>query len=199
MRLLLILFFIGEGIVDPATASSGVADGCARLADVVFHAVLHEALPGQLPLVTAEREQKTCEDTAATVSRAFTSAMSRLGVSMAWGRQAHAFCATSDVTSCFPVPHPNMGYGLAGGDTLVAGSWRAVQVAVVARLLYDAGVDRSRFTVAGLQRSLAIAFASSPGRSVLFAPETRPPDREADIAKRERQQYPPGEPSVVDR
>lgn len=175
----------------------GPADGCARLAQVVYHAVLHESVSGQMVLLSVHRDDETCADTAATVSRAFTSAMSRLGVSLLW-RRGGAFCLTRDVSQCTPVVQSDTTYGVAR----VASRWRAVQVSVVARLLFDHGVDRSRFTEAGLTRSLNIAFSSVSGRALgsgAFTPEARAPDRKAHITEREGQQDPPRKPSILDR
>ncbi len=164
MRRLLTVLLLGVSGMPGTNAMSAPEAGCARLADLVFHAVLQDALPGRVSFLAAQHGVEECADTAATVSRAFTSAMGRIGISLAWGQQASAFCRTRNLSSCVPNRHPGADSGLTDEAQFVANSWRAVQWSVAARLLHGADVDHSRFDVAGLQRSLGIAF--SPGATM---------------------------------
>ncbi|MEM6511903.1 MAG: hypothetical protein AAF660_02735 [Pseudomonadota bacterium] len=134
-------------------------DGCALLSDVVFQAVLHEALPGQASLLASHRGEETCDDTAATVTRAFTSAMARLGLPLSWGSRLDAYCRSGDITTCRPAPSTGSMNDSEDIGRFVRRSWRAVQVSVSARLRFGSGVDVSRFSVSGLQRSIDLALA----------------------------------------
>ena len=162
MLAILLLMVVAERTPGAVVVDFGPADGCARLADVIFHAVIGDALSGHRAMASNEHGEETCDDTAATVSRAFTSAMARLDVSLVWGRQSETFCTSRDVTQCAPIQFQDGATVFSLNRQSVARSWRAVQVSVVARVLHGAGVDQSRFSVSGLQRSLAIAFSASP-------------------------------------
>lgn len=161
----LLLLMSGVIALDAETGLRGPADGCAQLADTVFLAVLHEALPGQVAIVVGSNAERECSLTAATVSRAFTSAMARLGASVSWGDENVGFCTAGDVRLCRPVLASRGKTSYDGMDRFIDERWHVVQVTVSAQVVQ--GVDRTRFTVPGLQRTLAVAL-SAPGANAIM-------------------------------
>jgi len=166
--LLIMLSFAAGGSSLSGTALAAPEEGCVRLAEVVFVSLTDHWYPSNHSAVPDYREALVCDDVAATVSRAFTSAMSRSNIHIVWS--AHGglgdLCLSHKLSECYPRRNPLMPPGLFAETAFVAEQWQAVQWTISARLLHDSGGDTARFQPVDLQRTMALTLAHTR-RSVL--------------------------------
>ncbi len=136
-------------------------DGCAALAAVVFQQVAGSAWanPGGriLPPDSGDAGVKICDQTARTVSAAFTAAMATMNVYVSWRDPRDVrgdVCLSADLSQCYP--HGNPFVPLPSGRELafVYASWSAVQSAAMRYADGGAFSDTSRFSPATLGTDL---------------------------------------------
>lgn len=137
------------------------ADGCGMLAAVVFQEVAASAWlePGSR-IVSREdgnTEVTICNQTARTVTGAFTKAMATMNIYIGWNDPRDARgdeCLSAFLSQCYP--HRNPFVPITSGSDLafIYTSWSAVQATALKYTDASGRSDTSRFSRAVLERDL---------------------------------------------
>lgn len=130
-----------------------VADGCALLGELVTNQLtlkrwygdggsgLLLSNPGQIDITI-------CNQTARTVTVAFTAALAEMNIGITWDpyrRIPDVPCHSGDISQCHPERYPFPG-GAGGDHVFILESWRAVQQAVASNMPFGVASDTARFS-----------------------------------------------------
>ncbi|HEY5643025.1 MAG TPA: hypothetical protein VIS31_09125 [Woeseiaceae bacterium] len=139
---------------------------CSRLADIVYDEVtayligapgeLHDTGPAQ-----AVPQVVVCEETARTVSAAFSRSVSVVGGVVDWGwpsGDGGDVCLSGFIDQCYPdrgarvYPFPDPGVG---------STWMAVRRTVLGAMPWGSAADRAEFSAGALRGALRVALHGS--------------------------------------
>ncbi|MBT8102039.1 MAG: hypothetical protein KJO95_03660 [Gammaproteobacteria bacterium] len=131
-------------------------DGCAVLAQLVYAEVTADAWYGPRDVLSwadapVENAITICNQTARTVSKAYTSAMNSVGAPIDWGYPSldpGDVCLSGFLEQCYPDRYPI--------DAL-AGTWNAVSRTVQQAMPNGSGSDQSIFSTAAMRLALRSA------------------------------------------
>ena len=160
----------------PASAQQAVigVDGCAILASVVYTEVTEarlgysSGLPGDL-LYSGRNEITLCNQSARSVTGAFSSALRQSNIHVTWGFHtgySGDYCLSHFLSQCYPRGNPSMPTLSKAERSFVMRSWQAVYASVQSRMAPYPGSDVTRFQAGDLGRSIR--------RSVLAAGNENP-------------------------
>jgi len=165
----------------PASAQHAVigVDGCAILASVVYTEVTQARL-GDLSgsgadLLYAGRDEITlCNQSARSVTRAFSAALRSMNIHVTWGFHtgySGDYCLSHFLSQCYPRGNPAMPALSKSEQLFVVRSWRAVHDSVQPRMAHYPGSDVARFQAARLGRSIrrSVLAAGSADQLPLYA------------------------------
>lgn len=133
-------------------------DGCAVLADLV-HTELTAAAwygPGDFgawPGYPGETEMTICNQTARTVSKAFTSAMASIGAEIRWGDSSinpGDVCQSGFLEQCYPERYPKDGSNA---------TWATLSKIVQRAMPFGTASDRATFSPGAMRLALRSALA----------------------------------------
>lgn len=132
-------------------------DGCAILALLVYTEVTEAAYRGVAgpgyPVYPGPDEITICNQTARSVTAAFSSSLRHMNIHVSWGfhpRDSGDYCLSHYLSQCYPDRNPNMPPLTATQRRFVAVSWNAIYGAVSRTMATAPGADISRFDRAGL-------------------------------------------------
>lgn len=148
----------------PAGAQHAVigVDGCAILASVVYTEVT-QARFGYLSgsgadLLYPGRDEITlCNQSARSVTRAFSAALQSTNIHVTWGFHtgySGDYCLSHFLSQCYPRGNPAMPALSKSEQSFVTRSWRAVHDAVEPRMAHYPGSDVARFRAGELGQSI---------------------------------------------
>lgn len=133
-------------------------DGCAVLAELVYTELTTAAWygPGDFgawPGYPGETEMTICNQTARTVSKAFTSAMTSIGAEVRWEYSSITpgdVCQSGFLEQCYPERYPFD----APNDT-----WSTLSKIVQQAMPFGTASDRATFSPAAMRQALRSALA----------------------------------------
>ena len=142
------------------------ADGCAILATTVFEQLTMSAWPspGDRVLPPGESEVLICNQTARTVSSAFTMAMATMNVYISWRDPRDIrgdVCLSGDLSQCYPHRNPYVPITDSSELAFVYASWSAVQAATLRYAEAGGHSNTTRFSPALLKNELRRSMAKS--------------------------------------
>lgn len=139
----------------------GNAEGCAVLGEIVYTQVAAAGLlarrAGSAALYPEPLDVIACHRTAETVSRAYTSALSKLNIFVTWRPSNVPVmdpCTSSDMSRCVPREAAFNVFSAANAD-FIQDSWSAVRRTVQRTLPGGNASDWSLFSKSLLERNLA--------------------------------------------
>lgn len=148
----------------PAGAQHAVigVDGCAILASVVYTEVTQARLgyssASGAELLYAGRDEITlCNQSARSVTRAFSAALQSTNIHVTWGFHSGYsgdYCLSHFLSQCYPRSNPAMPALSKSEQSFVMRSWRAVHDSVQHRMAHYPGSDVVRFQAGELGRSI---------------------------------------------
>ena len=162
----LVGILVGTCITWPAAASAQHAligvDGCAILASVVYTEVAQARLgysPGSgANLLYTERDEiALCNQSARSVTHAFSAALRTTNIHVTWGFHtgySGDYCLSHFLSRCYPRGNPAMPPLSKSERSFVMHSWQAVHDSVQSRMTQYAGSDVVRFQVGELRQSI---------------------------------------------
>ncbi len=136
-------------------------DGCAILAMLVYTEVTEAGFHGARapgdPVYPGPDEITICNQTARSVTAAFTSSLRQMNIYVSWGypqRSNGDYCLSHFLSQCYPNRDPYMPHLSAADSKFVATSWSAIYGAVIKAMATAPGTDISRFQRASLSNSI---------------------------------------------
>ena len=148
----------------PASAQHAVTgvDGCAILASVVYTEVTQARLgyssaAGADLLYAGRDEIALCNQSARSVSRAFSAALRSTNIHVTWGFHtgySGDYCLSHFLSQCYPRGNPAMPALSKSEQSFVMRSWQAVHDSVQPRMAHYPGSDVVRFEAGELGRSI---------------------------------------------
>ena len=144
-------------------------DGCAILASVIYTEVTEARLgvasgPGGNPLYAGRNEITLCNQTARSVTRAFTAALRQSNLYVTWGFHtgySGDYCLSHYLSECYPAGNPAMPPFGKEDRSFVMRSWRAVQSAVQDSMALNPGSGVARFNGGELARNIRRSMSGS--------------------------------------
>ena len=141
------------------------ADGCAKLARIIYAEVSAAALygPGKSgPWIIdpGQGEISICTHTAKTVSRAFTSAMLSAGFTVSGDRRFNdhgEYCDSSCLSQCYPDRDPPLASTFSADMAFVQESWAIVSQSVMREMYNPFSNDEVRFRDNDLKLRLGLS------------------------------------------
>lgn len=138
----------------------GSAEGCAVLGEIIYTQVTAAGLlahrSGNTALYPEPLDVIACHRTAETVSRAYTSALSKLNIFVIWTTPDVPIgdpCTSSDTSRCVPRQGPFMVFSTANAD-FIQDSWNAVRSTVQRTLPGGNASDWSLFSRSLFEQNL---------------------------------------------
>lgn len=149
-------------------------DGCAILASVVYTEVTEARLgyysgPSGDPFFSGQYETTLCDETAHSVTRAFTAALRQANIDVTWGFHvgySGDYCPGHVLSQCFPTGDPAMPPLSERDRSFVMRSWEAVYDSVSGQMSLYPGSNVSRFQGSELGRSIRRLITASNAISV---------------------------------
>jgi hypothetical protein len=157
---------VGTCITWSAAASAQHAligvDGCAILATVVYAEVVQARLgyspgSGANLLYTGRDELALCNQSARSVTRAFSAALRSTDIHVTWGFHtgySGDYCLSHFLSRCYPRANPSMPPLSKSERSFVMHSWQAVHDSVQTHMAQYPGSDVVRFQARELGRSI---------------------------------------------
>jgi hypothetical protein len=144
----------------PVGAYAGDQDGCAILAAIIADEALRGTRLdlGGSALVGNSVDTHTCDQTARSVTDAFSGALSNLGIRIVWGARAiehQTICDSADLIRCMPRVLPSE--TAVSSRIVVHDSWAAVQHSVHNSMPFGSASDVSYFNSSALRTSIGRA------------------------------------------
>jgi len=136
-------------------------DGCAILAMLVYTEVTEAGFHGARapgdPVYPGPDEITICNQTARSVTGAFTASLRQLNIHVSWGYHPGYngdYCLSHYLSQCYPDRDPHMPPLTAAERKFIATSWSAISGAVSRTMATAPGADVSRFDRTGLSVSI---------------------------------------------
>ena len=157
---------VGTCITWSAEASAQHAligvDGCAILASVVYTEVAQARLgyspgSGANLLYTGRDEIALCNQSARSVTHAFSAALRTTNIHVTWGFHtgySGDYCLSHFLSRCYPRGNPAMPPLSKSERSFVMHSWQAVHDSVQSHMTQYAGSDVVRFQAGELRQSI---------------------------------------------
>ena len=149
-------------------------DGCAILALLVYTEVTEAGYRGArapgYPVYPGPDEITICNQTARSVTAAFSSSLRHMNIHVSWGyypRDSGDYCLSHYLSQCYPDRNPNMPPLTATQRRFVAVSWNAIYDAVSRTMATAPGSDISRFDRAGLSYGIKSRLTMNRAAGVL--------------------------------